>query len=269
MHVRLLSSAFFLPIGAALSLMPLCATTITTYSNLASWQASTSAGYKTVTFTGLTPLGTDTIYSGPSGVAASGVEFIGYNSAGLSDIEVVDTSSFPQYNWDTGDALLQTMNRPGPCSPLPRIDIVLPANITSLSLNLFTTNPEALSYTITVAGKQYTVPTSSQPTLAFWGITSTAPITSLQLTLQGTSFRGSSQALLDNFRFGAADLTAAPEAGTWVLIGSGLIGLIALRKSVTSEKTDGMRRRGSGTGISRTASVKTCSSFGINTSARS
>ena len=126
--------------------------------------------------------------------------------------------------------------RPNSSSPLPYINILLPANITSLGLDLFTTSPQALSYTITVAGNQYTVPTFTQPTLAFWGITSDTAITSVQLTLAGTTFNGSSNALLDNFSFGASDLTAAPEAGTYLLIGSGLIGFVLLRKRLTSGK---------------------------------
>jgi hypothetical protein len=223
--------------GLALTLLPAYSTTITTYNNSASWLAATSAGYQTVNFTGLAPAGGVTSYTSATGVTADGVEFIGYNSSGSSDIQVVDTSAFSWYNWGTGDALLQSLSRPNAGSPLPYVNIVLPANITSLSLDLFTTSPQALSYTITVAGNQYTVPTSSQPTLAFWGITSDTPITSIELTLAGTTYNSSSNELLDNFSFGASDLTAAPEAGTYLLIGSGLIGFVLLRKRLTAEKT--------------------------------
>lgn len=236
MRLKVLTSIFSLSTGFALTLVPACSTTITTYNNSAAWQAATSAGYQTVTFEGLTPSGTATTYNSPSGVTADGVEFIGYNSSGSSDIQVVDTSAFSWYNWGTGDALLQNLDRPNAGSPLPYVNIVLPANVTSLGLDLFTTSPQALSYTITVAGNQYTVPTSTQPTLAFWGITSSAPITSLQLTLAGTTYNSSSNELLDNFSFGVSDMTAAPEAGTYLLIGSGLIGLVALRKRLASQK---------------------------------
>jgi PEP-CTERM motif len=220
----------------ALALVPAYCTTITTYSNPATWQAATSAGYQTVTFEGLTPPGTSTPYYSSTGVTASGVDFIGYNSAGVSDVQVVDTSAVSWYDWGTGDALIQSLNRPSSSSPLPYINIILPANITSLGLDLFTNSPQALSYTITVAGNQYTVPSFSQPTLAFWGITSDTPITSIQVTLAGTTFNGGSNELLDNFSFGASDLTAAPEAGTYLLIGSGLIGFVLLRKRLISGK---------------------------------
>jgi len=236
MKLRFCSSSLFLSIGMALTLVPAYSTTITTYTNSATWQAATSAGYQTVTFEGLTPPATATNYYSATGVTADGVNFIGYSTTGSSDIQVVDTSAFSWYNWGTGDALLQGLSRPNAGAPLPYVNIVLPANITSLGMDLFTTSPQALNYTITVAGNQYTVPTFSQPTLAFWGITSDTPITSLQLTLAGTTWNGGSNELIDNFSFGASDLTAAPEAGTYLLIGSGLIGFVLLRKRLMSGK---------------------------------
>jgi hypothetical protein len=243
MQLKFRGSILSLSTGIALALMPAYSTTITTYSDPASWQAATTAGYQTVTFEGLTPPNTATSFTGPTGVTSSGVEFIGYNSSGSSTVQVVDTSgAFTWYNWGTGDALIQETDRPNSSSPLPYINVVLPANVTALSLDLFSTSPQALSYTITVAGIQYTVPTFSQPTLAFWGITSDTPITSIQLALQGTTPTSSSHELIDNFSFGTlasgnSDLSAAPEAGTYLLIGSGLIGLVLLRKRLSAEKT--------------------------------
>jgi hypothetical protein len=236
MRLRFCFSILFLLAGITLMLEPGYSTTITTYSSLTTWQAATTAGYQTVTFTGLTPAGTSTTYSSSTGVTSDGVNFIGYNSSGLSDVQVVDTSANQYYDWGTGDALIQSLSRPNAGSPLPYVNIVLPANITSLGLNLFTASPAALSFTITVAGNQYTVPTFSQPTLAFWGITSTTAISSIQLTLAGTTYNGGSEELLDNFSFGADDMTVAPEAGTYLLIGSGLIGFVMLRKRLTSQK---------------------------------
>ncbi len=226
----------FLSVGTALALVPAYSTTITTYNDPASWQAATSPGYQTVTFEGLTPPGMQTFYNGPTGVAASGVDFIGYNSGGTSDIQVVDTSAVSWYNDGSGDALLQSVSPPNLGSPLPYINIVLPANITSLGLDLWTASSPGMSYSITVAGNQYTVPTLTGYTEAFWGITSDTPITSLQFTVPGSTPSSGTEALLDNFSFGASDLTAAPEAGTYLLIGSGLIGFVLLRKRLSSEK---------------------------------
>ena len=215
---------------------PAYATTITTYSTLTDWQAATSSGYQTVDFEGLTAPGTSTYYYG--GVSADGVQFIGYTSSGGSSIQVIDTSFSSWYNFGTGDALMQDMDRPNG-GALPYIHIVLPAAITALGMDLFTVSPSALSYTITVAGNPYTVPTNPLPTTAFWGLTSDTPITSVDLTLAGTTYNGSSHALLDNFRFGTAtggsDPESAPEAGTYLLIGSGLIGLVLFRKRAQRE----------------------------------
>lgn len=242
MHLKFRSSTLFFLIGAALALVPAYSTTITTYSDAASWQAATTAGYQTVTFTGMATPGGVTNYYSATGATSLGVEFIGYSYAGISDGQVIDTSAFSWYNDGTGAAFIQSMNRVNSGSPLPYINIVLPANVTSLGLNLYTTSPQALNYTITVAGNQYTVPTFTQPTLAFWGITSDTAVSSLQLSLSGTDPQGGSQALLDNFSFGASaggggELSAAPEAGTYLLIGTGLIALVILRKRMKPERT--------------------------------
>ncbi len=230
------SSILSLSIGFALALVPAYATTITTYGDPSSWANATTPGDQTVTFEGLTAPGTVTNYFGATGVTSDGVEFIGYTYAGVSDIQVIDTSISPWYDDGTSDALIQSMDRPNSSSPLPYINIVLPANVTALGMDLWTASPAALSYTITVAGNQYTVPTVSQNTETFWGITSDTPISSLQLTLAGSAYNGGSDAFVDNFSFGASDLTAAPEAGTYLLIGSGLIGLVILRKRLTPDK---------------------------------
>jgi len=215
-----------------LALVPAHSTTITTYSGLANWQAATTSS-QAIDFEGLTPPNTGTQY--PSGVSpnGTGVQFIGIS--GQSSIQVIDTNLSPWYNFGTNDALMEDMNRATSGSPLPYIHIVLPSAITALGMDLFSVSPDGLSYTITVAGTQYTVATNARPNTAFWGITSDTAITSVDLTLQGTAFNGSSHALLDNFRFGAAggagNLSEAPEAGTYLLIGSGLIGLMLLRKT--------------------------------------
>jgi len=219
-----------------LALAPAYCTTITTYTNQASWQAATTAGYQTVTFTGLAPSGGVTDYYSATGVTNSGVEFIGYSSADVSNVQVIDTSGFSWYNDQSGDALIESASPSSSSAPLPYINIVLPANVTSLSLDLWTTNNPGMSYSITVAGNTYTVPTVGGNTETFWGITSDTPITSIQLDIPSATASSSTEALLDNFSFGASDLSAAPEAGTYLLIGSGLIGLVVLRKRLKPGK---------------------------------
>lgn len=220
-----------------LALAPAYCTTITTYNDAADWEAATTAGYQTVTFTGLAPAGGATDYYSATGVSNSGVDFIGYSSAGVSDIQVFDTSALSWYNDGTGDALLEPASPQTSSSPLPYINIVLPANVTALGMDLWTASSSAMTYSITVAGNTYTVPTVAANTETFWGITSDAPVTSLQLDVPAATPSSSTDAFLDNFSFGAADMSAAPEAGTYLLIGSGLIGLVILRKRLKPGKT--------------------------------
>jgi hypothetical protein len=237
-----------LSLGTFLTLSLLClaffatpaySVTITTYSNLASWEAA-SSGQQEITFAGLAPAGSETTYNTSTGVTQNGVEFIGYTATpGSYDIVVLDTtaSQWSQfYNYGTGDALDLNLDRPNAGSALPYIQISLPTPVTAFGMDLFTASPSALSYTITVAGTPYTVPTNAASgtppsTPVFWGVTSDTGISTITLTLQGTTFNGSSQAFLGDFQFGAADdMSQAPEAATFLLIGSGLIGLVALKK---------------------------------------
>ncbi|HLG98134.1 MAG TPA: hypothetical protein VKX49_17595 [Bryobacteraceae bacterium] len=218
-------------IAFILAVRPAHATTITTYSDPASWSSASTVA-QTITFEGLAPANGSTTYSGPTGLTTGGVEFIGYTYSGGSWIQVIDTNFSSWYNFGSNDALLQDMDRPSSGSPLPYIHIVLPANVTALGMDLFTVSPSAATYQITVAGTPYTVPTDPKPTEAFWGLTSDTPIATLDLTLPGSVYNGSTMALLDNFQYGTASsqVSQAPEAATFVLIGSGLIGIAALKR---------------------------------------
>lgn len=218
---------------AALAWMitPAYSTSLTTFTSLAAWQAATS-GVQTADFEGLTPPGTATTYNSPTGVSNyPGVEFIGYTSSGSSYIQVIDTSAFSWYNYGTGDALIMPMDRPTSASPLPYIHVVFTTPVTAFGGDLFTASPQALSFTVTVLGNTFTASTNSQPNTAFFGITSDTPITSVDFTLAGTVYNGGSQALMDNFRWGTASpQNDTPEAATFLMIGSGLLGLVYLNK---------------------------------------
>ncbi len=142
-----------------LAVNPARSATITTYTDPVAWQAASTI-QQTIDFEGLATPGGTTTYNGPTGVTSGGVEFIGYISSGTSWIQVIDTNFSSWYNFGSNDALGQDMDRPNAGSPVPYIQIVLPANVTSFGMDLFTVSPNALNYAITVAGTQYIVPTT-------------------------------------------------------------------------------------------------------------
>src|SRR5438552_2100264 len=125
--------------------------TITTYNDSATWQGA-SSNLQSINFEGLAPPNQSTTYTSPTGLTTNNVQFIGFTSSGTSSIQVIDTNFSSWYNFGTNDALSLLMDRPIATSPLPYAHVVLPAGVTSVGFNLFTVSPDALSFTVTVAG---------------------------------------------------------------------------------------------------------------------
>ena len=128
----------------------------------------------------------------------------------------MDTTMYSWSNYGSNDAGLAS-------GTSPSVHIVLPACMNAFGIDLFT-SPSAMSLTATVLGTNYTVPTFAQPTEAFFGATSTAYITTVDLTLQS----GGAYLFFDNFQWATSSQT--PEAGTFLLIGSGLLTLAIIRR---------------------------------------
>jgi hypothetical protein len=212
---------------------PAYSTVITQYNDLGSFNAATS-GDVTADFEALTP----GYYDTATGVSAyPNVDFIGYNSIPAPYLQVIATAGSPYYDFGTGNVLVEDMTRPNSGSPLPYIHVVFTTPVTAFGANLFTNNDKGMSFGVTVLGTQYTVATSAIAPPTFWGITSDTPISSADFTVEGTSPSGGTWAFLDNFTYGTAQAQAppppdVPEAATFLLIGSGLLGLAILGKKM-------------------------------------
>jgi hypothetical protein len=216
---------------------PAYSTTLTQYTDLASFDAATS-GDLTADFEAMTP----GYYDSPTGVSYyPNVDFIGYNSVPAPYLQVIDTTGSPYYDFGTGNALEQQMNRPTVGSPpLPYIQVVFSTPVTAFGANLFTANSPGMNFAITLYGASntqlgtpLTAATNSLPTPAFWGVTSDTLIYSADFTVQGTTAQEGTLAFMDNFTYGTAqDETQTPEAATMLLIGSGLLGLVILGKKM-------------------------------------
>ncbi len=201
----------------AVMITPAYSATITTYSDSASWLAATT-GDQLDDFEGYAPSGNYTTY--PGGIFQNGVEFIGLSGT----TGVMDTTMAPYHNFGTGDAGFVTGGTD--------VRITLSSPVTAFAINLFT-NPPNLTYTVTTLSTPFSVPTFAAPTPAFFGITSDTAFSTIDLGVP----TGSTYAFFDNFQWGTAQAGQqgqgqVPEAGTFLMIGTGLMGFAVFRRKV-------------------------------------
>jgi hypothetical protein len=198
----------------AVMVTPAYSTTITSYSSSATWLAATN-GVTTDTFEGLAPSGSYAMY--PSGIFQNGVEFIGISGS----TGVADTSSgpFSWANYGTNDA--------GFVTGTTGVTITLPGPVTAFGINLFA-SPAGTTYTVSTLSTPFTVPTATTAPPTFFGVTSDTPFSTVSLSIPS----GTTYAFFDNFSFGTAQAGQTgqvPEAGTFFLIGTGLVGFAVFR----------------------------------------
>jgi len=199
-------------VSLTLTVAPACATSITTYTTLASWLAASNEAHM--------------IDFENGSLTTFGVSFTGLSGT----LGVIDTAGISWMDFGTHKAAYINTNS----APAPTIHIVLPAAVTAFGLYLFSANPNTLTFTVTTMSTPFTVATNPTPTPAFFGATSDTPFTMIDVTLTGAP--GGAYELIDNFRFGTSQVDQAPEAATFLLIGSGLVGLMGLRKRMVKSR---------------------------------
>jgi hypothetical protein len=223
MNIRNTASVFSVAIlGCTLIAGTVSATTLT-YSSLPAWQTDVTS-MTNIDFTGA-PAGGLINYSATTPLTIAGVKFTGMNPAAYALYLVNANASQSWYDWGSGGLLRNDLYTAGaPTS----IRATLPgAGFNAVGFDLMTGNTNGSAYTIRVNGTtDYVVPTFARPTRAFFGITSDALITSVELRNPVDTY-----AMVDNFTFGTWAPAAppppasadTPEAATMMLCASGLV----------------------------------------------
>ena len=191
-----------------------------TYTDRTAWETAVGA-HMTIDFEGLVPAGVSQAF--PNGLSLSGVAFKGASSPLYPHgLDVVD-SAVASYiaAWSSG-AMLETLSlgteTRGVVLPQPG-SISLPGGVTALGFNYATTCIIVVGpgcegpWTVRLStGQLITIPGShSPPAMAFWGVVSAVPISSIQVNPGATFF------LLDNFSF--APIVTVPTLSSWAFVG--------------------------------------------------
>jgi hypothetical protein len=192
----------------------------TTFTSRAAWQAAVRP-FVTIDFEGLVPAGASQPF--PMGLTVAGVTFKGAGSTSSAPDRVdIVGPAFASYIgvWSSG-GMLQTLSlgtdTRGIIHPQPG-SISLPAGVTAVGFNYATTCIVVVSpgcegpWSVRLStGQLLTIPGSTPPpAMAFWGIVSTVPLTSIQINPGATFF------LLDNFSY--ASVVPVPALAFWAFV---------------------------------------------------
>jgi hypothetical protein len=215
-------------LALGISALPSYAATLQIYSDQTLFNQQLSV-YSTVTFENIVSApGYVNDYDDLSGFTdpATGVQFVGINDP-YSPYLAIEWPSASQtdQNWGTGAYLL------GPYYgnlSTQYVEITLPNPAYAVGMDLMTQTPYGGSYSITLSTGDTISPIATQnlPTPTWFGVISDTPITSLRVEVL------SGHSNIDNFEFGSplGSQTDTPEAATFILIGSGLLGLRLVKR---------------------------------------
>jgi hypothetical protein len=208
--MRSLWFVLIVPIALMLLAAPAGATLIQTYPDRTAWTAA-AGGVMTADFNSLAPGD----YS--AGVTQETVGFTNFNGAGAPVALTVLAPGGAPGNWNSGNYVRGGYSPGYILATLPGI------GATAIGFDLATQNSGQVVQVTFSTGEVVNVGTFTAPTLAFYGVVSDTPITSVRFAALTNSYT-----LLDNFSYSLAAET--PESGTVLLGGIGLAVLVLCRR---------------------------------------
>ena len=226
-HHRLLATGLVivsLPANAALI----------TYTDRTAFESAVT-GRTTVTFDGIVAPDAFQVFPNPAGLTAGGITFrsFGGTQAGGGSVSVYGETLAAQssvLNTGTGPILVWT---PPDQSGTAALDIVLPPGKTAFGMNIWAQQPFVSTVTALVntgeSTQNFNISTSNRPAPSFFGVISD---TNTILLVRWSIPAGQAGLIVDDVTVGTAGPggNPVPEPGSVIMLTTGLLGLMLLRK---------------------------------------